>query len=385
VNDQAQEKAIRRRHRRRGRRGRRDPSAQGGGEPRPPQQVQPRPQPPREKPKEKEKEPEPERELGPREIPTAFPILLGGDQATEEQFEEEIFAGDWEPQRGYVRTVDVMTSPMRGIILADAGDYTLVGGEEVVLSTEKGIETARAVMPAQWRRVSGPELKVKILRVVGHSDVRQMSRNKAKEMSAYDTCRNLIARLRLDMKLLRAQYLHGGGRVIFYFTARQRVDFRQLVKELHAALHVRVELKQIGVRDAVKMEGGIGPCGLQACCNRFLYAFKPVSVRMVKEQNMMMNPQKISGLCGRLLCCLEYEHRGYRERFYGLPSVGQRVKTPEGEGQVVDLKIIEEQIKVQIADGSTRWWKASELNFAPPSKETAVKEEEAVDEDLGAE
>jgi cell fate regulator YaaT (PSP1 superfamily) len=317
----------------------------------------------------------PEREPGPREIMASAPVFLGAQQVTEETFEEELFVGDWEPKKGYLRTVDVTTALLRSVILADAGDFTLLRGEEVVLSTEKGIETGRVVTPPCWRKTGSDELKVKVLRAVGHSDVRQMSRNKAKELEAYERCRDLVRRLRLDMKLLRAQYLHGGGRVIFYFTARQRVDFRQLVKELHNTLHVRVELKQIGVRDAVKMEGGIGPCGYQVCCNRFLTSFKPVSVRMVKEQNMMMNPQKVSGICGRLLCCLEYEHRGYREHYYSLPSMGQRVVTPEGEGEVVDLSILADEAKVLDGEGKAKWWKSSELKFSPPSSDKAAAEE----------
>ncbi len=370
MDDQLQDKYLKRRSRKRSRKRRKGPRPQG--EPRPPAQAA-EPKPPREE----------EREPGPREIGTAFPVFLGTDQVTEDNFEEELFTADWTPERGYRRTVDVMTALMRTIFLAEAADYTLYGGEEVVLSTEKGIETARVITPAQWRKVSAGAVKAKILRVVGYSDVRQMSRNRSKELSAFDQCKELIGKLRLDMKLLRAQYLHGGGRVIFYFTAKQRVDFRQLVKELHQALHVRVELKQIGVRDAVKMQGGLGPCGLQVCCNRFLSNFKPVSVRMVKEQNMMMNPQKISGICGRLLCCLEYEHGDYHHHFYNLPSLGQRVTTPEGEGEVVDVKVIEERVRVQSQDGTSKWWEASKLRFKPPSVDKeSVLAEEAVDEEI---
>jgi cell fate regulator YaaT (PSP1 superfamily) len=370
MDDQLQDKYLKRRSRKRSRKRRKGPRRRP--EARPPDRPA-EPKPPR------EEEPEP----GPREIPTAFPVFLGTDQVTEEHFEEELFTADWQPERGYRRTVDVMTALMRHVFLAEAADCTLYGGEEVVLSTEKGIETARVITPPQWRKVSSGAVKAKILRVVGTSDVRQMSRNRSKELSAFDQCRELIGRLGLEMKLLRAQYLHGGGRVIFYFTAKQRVDFRQLVKELHQALHVRVELKQIGVRDAVKMQGGVGPCGLQVCCNRFLSNFKPVSVRMVKEQNMMMNPQKISGICGRLLCCLEYEHRDYHQHFYNLPSMGQRVRTPEGEGEVVDIKVIEERVKVLDKDGTSKWWEASKLTFKRPAVDKdAVMAEEAVDDEI---
>jgi cell fate regulator YaaT (PSP1 superfamily) len=324
---------------------------------------------------------EPERDLTPREIPVTSPVFLTHEKISLEDFEEGLFSEDWVPEKGIKRTVNVVMDFLKNIVTADAGDLTLFGGEEVVLATARGIETGKVIGVPGWKKTEEVETGVKILRVVGVPDIRQKSRNKSKELEAFDKCKEMIQKLGLEMKLLRVQYLHGGGRVVFYFTAKRRVDFRQLIKDLHSALRIRVELRQIGVRDALKMEGGMGPCGYPVCCNTFLRSFRPVSVRMVREQNLMMNPQKVSGLCGRLLCCLEYEHCEYREHFYKLPAIGQKIGTPDGEGEVVDLRILEDEVKTVQKDGNTKWWKASELVFVPQG-EGKLPPDEIFDEEM---
>jgi len=193
----------------------------------------------------------------------------------------------------------------------------------------------------------------RVIRRVGPEDQMLIRRNKIREEEAHQICLKQIEHHRLPMKLVRVVYLHGGNKAIFYFSADGRVDFRTLVRDLAQQLHVRIEMRQIGVRDESKMLGGIGICGQQLCCARFLHKFVPVSIKMAKNQNLALNPQKLSGTCGRLMCCLVYEERVYKEQRAKMPKHGSTIDTPKGSGRVINVDILRGRVKVFLEDGPT--------------------------------
>ncbi len=187
----------------------------------------------------------------------------------------------------------------------------------------------------------------------------------------------MISELRLDMKLVRVDFLHGGNKAVFFFAAEGRVDFRGLVRELARRLHIRVEMRQIGVRDAARMLGGLGTCGQRLCCNRFIREFQAVSIRMAKDQDLVLNPEKVSGCCGRLMCCLAYEDQVYREASRSMPRVGRRVMTPNGEGRVRDRDVLKRLVRVQLADeaGLVEFTVDQVSSVGAPEKAPPVEEE----------
>src|SRR5690606_31020637 len=187
-------------------------------------------------------------------------------------------------------------------------------------------------------------------RLADEKDRFQVNENKKAAKEAFDICAEKIIEHELEMKLVDVEYTFDRNKVIFYFTADGRVDFRDLVKDLAAIFKTRIELRQIGVRDEAKMLGGIGPCGRMLCCSTFLGDFEPVSIKMAKDQNLSLNPTKISGLCGRLMCCLKYENDEYEEAKEQLPDIGEIIDTPDGVGKVVGLNILERVLQVEIVD-----------------------------------
>ena len=192
-----------------------------------------------------------------------------------------------------------------------------------------------------------------VVRVATAADVQHNADNKAAEKEAFALCQKKIAEHRLDMKLVSVEYTFDNSKILFYFTANGRVDFRSLVKDLASVFRTRIELRQIGVRDEAKMIGGLGPCGRPICCAAFLGDFQPVSIKMAKEQNLSLNPIKISGVCGRLMCCLKYEEDTYEETRRRLPRVGKDVITPDGTGVVTDVNVIRETVRVRIQKGDS--------------------------------
>ena len=223
------------------------------------------------------------------------------------------------------------------------GDYVVV---ETARGTECGevVDGPRDVPDSQVSR----ELKP-IQRMADSVDVRRMEKNRADEKAAFELCSERIAAHKLEMKLVEAEYNLDRSKILFYFTADGRVDFRELVKDLAGALHTRIELRQIGVRDESKMKGGLGICGQPFCCSRFLKDFQPVSIKMAKEQGLSLNPAKISGACGRLMCCLSYEHKAYEYLNSITPMNGSVVRTPDGEGVVVESNPVSGMLKVRFA------------------------------------
>jgi len=191
-----------------------------------------------------------------------------------------------------------------------------------------------------------------ILRIADDKDAMIVRENKVAALDAHAVCVEKIREHKLDMKLVDVEYTFDRNKVIFYFTAEGRVDFRELVKDLAAVFRTRIELRQIGVRDEAKLLGGIGPCGRVLCCSSFLGEFEPVSIKMAKDQNLSLNPTKISGVCGRLMCCLKYENDTYEEMRRDLPDYGKRLTVPEGEGRVVGLNILDQVVQIELKDRS---------------------------------
>jgi cell fate regulator YaaT (PSP1 superfamily) len=190
----------------------------------------------------------------------------------------------------------------------------------------------------------------KVLRVADEKDYLQVEENRSAAKEAFNICMQKISEHSLEMKLVDVEYTFDRNKIIFYFTAEGRVDFRELVKDLAAIFKTRIELRQIGVRDEAKMLGGIGPCGRMLCCSTFLGDFDPVSIKMAKDQNLSLNPTKISGLCGRLMCCLKYENDDYENAKEQLPDLGEFIYTSHGNGKVVGLNLVEQVIQIELME-----------------------------------
>ncbi|MHC6181375.1 PSP1 domain-containing protein [Clostridium sp. JNZ X4-2] len=222
-------------------------------------------------------------------------------------------------------------------------------GNSVIVETARGIEFGNCVIKPKNIDESDivPPLK-NVLRIATEEDVKKHDENKRKEKEAFEICIEKIQQHKLKMKLIDVEYTFDNNKVIFYFTADGRVDFRELVKDLASIFRTRIELRQIGVRDEAKMIGGLGPCGRTMCCATFLGDFVPVSIKMAKEQNLSLNPTKISGICGRLMCCLNYEQDTYEKIRQRLPKRGSIVSTVYGNGEVMSNSVVKESVKVKI-------------------------------------
>ncbi|MBP9989621.1 MAG: stage 0 sporulation family protein, partial [Ruminococcus sp.] len=231
----------------------------------------------------------------------------------------------------------------------DPLDFEINKGEYAIVETVRGIECGEIAM--QKKEISDDEI-VKplkpIIRIATKEDLDTLRKNKKKEKDAFNLCIKKIKAHNLDMKLIDAEFTFDGSKIIFYFTADCRVDFRELVKDLASVFRIRIELRQIGIRDESKMKGGLGICGRPFCCNSFLGDFQPVSIKMAKEQGLSLNPTKISGTCGRLMCCLKYEQEAYEHLLRTTPKAGAIVDTPDGKGTVVEANIIKREIKVKL-------------------------------------
>jgi cell fate regulator YaaT (PSP1 superfamily) len=201
----------------------------------------------------------------------------------------------------------------------------------------------------------------RVVRVATEDDLARREANRAREESALQLCRRRIEARKLPMKLLTSEYAFDGSQVLFYFAAEGRVDFRELVKDLAAVLRTRIQLHQVGARDAAKLMGGIGPCGRGLCCATWLTAFEPVSMKMAKEQSLFLNPTKFSGACGKLMCCLRYEYDNYRETKARLPAIGAAVATPRGNGKIIGHNVIREWVIVEIPDVGHFEFRADEV------------------------
>ena len=257
-------------------------------------------------------------------------------------------------------------------------------GQHVIVETSRGVEYGTVVLSPREvsdEAISSP-LKP-VIRLATEEDDATEAANKEKEKEAMVICREKIAKHELEMRLLDCEYTFDGNKVLFYFTADGRVDFRELVKDLAAVFRIRIELRQIGVRDETKIVGGIGICGRALCCHTFLADFAPVSIRMAKEQNLSLNPTKISGVCGRLMCCLKNEEEAYEELNSRLPNIGDRVTTNDGlQGEVSAVSVLKQMVKVIVTleddVKESRDYKVTDLQFKPRKK----KEHVAMDAEL---
>ncbi|MBR6045057.1 MAG: stage 0 sporulation family protein [Ruminococcus sp.] len=231
----------------------------------------------------------------------------------------------------------------------DPAELELALGDLVIVETARGVEcgeVALADREIDETRFTSP-LKP-VIRKANDADMRQIERNKKREEEAFEICRKKIEAHKLKMNLIEAECTFDNSKLLFYFTAENRVDFRELVKDLASVFRTRIELRQIGVRDEAKMLGGLGICGQPFCCSRFLGEFHPVSIKMAKEQSLSLNPTKISGTCGRLMCCLKYEQDSYEQLFRTTPKVGAIVKTSEGRGVVEETNLLTGKLRVKI-------------------------------------
>lgn len=265
----------------------------------------------------------------------------------------------------------------------DPDNIDIKKDDYVIVETSRGIEYGQVVVGPKevTEEEIVPPLK-KVLRVATEEDKIIHLNNKEKEKEAFDICLKKIEEHGLEMKLIDVEYTFDNNKVIFYFTADGRVDFRELVKDLASIFRTRIELRQIGVRDEAKMIGGLGPCGRPMCCATFLGEFEPVSIKMAKEQNLSLNPTKISGICGRLMCCLKYEHEMYEKILKKLPQVGAIVSTPKGEGIVVEANPLLANVKVKIKSEED----AEEIFTFELDSVQKIKDDEQVDnEDLDEE
>jgi cell fate regulator YaaT (PSP1 superfamily) len=220
----------------------------------------------------------------------------------------------------------------------------------VILESERGMDYGR--VNSEPIRQENHEGEIKsVVRLASADDLKQIEDNRKKAKDAFNTCLEKIEAHKLNMKLVSCEYSFDRSKVLFYFTADGRIDFRNLVKDLARIFKARIEMRQIGVRDEAKLFGGFGPCGRELCCSRFLKDFEPVTIKMAKEQNLPLNPPKISGLCGRLMCCLSYEHQCYKQLSKDLPREGEKIDTPQGKGRVVNVNILRGAVLVEIAEG----------------------------------
>ena len=261
----------------------------------------------------------------------------------------------------------------------DPLEFDIKQGSNVIVETARGVEFGYVVMGIR----DLPEEKITqplkpVLRPATEEDVKAQEANAEKEKEAFQICLEKIRKHNLEMKLIDSEYTFDNNKLLFYFTADGRVDFRELVKDLAAVFKTRIELRQIGVRDETKILGGIGVCGRALCCHTYLSEFIPVSIKMAKEQNLSLNPTKISGVCGRLMCCLKNEEEAYEELNSHLPSVGEYVTTPDGlKGEVQSTSVLKQLVKVIVTldndEKEIREYKATELKFKPRRRQERVQ------------
>ena len=263
--------------------------------------------------------------------------------------EEEIKTVQEENQT--VEVVDIQFRPGQKVYYFDPAGQTFQAGDHVIIDTARGPEfgyCAGGNHTIAAKDVVTPLRSV--LRLATAEDEKTLARNRSEEKRAFEICQQKIATHGLDMQLVSAEYAFDGSKILFFFTADERVDFRELVKNLASVFHTRIELRQIGVRDKAKMVGGLGICGRPFCCASFLDDFQPVSIKMAKTQNLSLNPTKISGTCGRLMCCLKYEQEAYEDLLRTAPKTESFVDTPEGRGTVVEVDLLRQRVKVRMED-----------------------------------
>lgn len=263
----------------------------------------------------------------------------------------------------------------------DPREYKIKEGDHVIVETARGVEYGKVVLtPRNIKEEDVVHPLKEVLRVATKEDEEKEQQNRIKEKEAFKICQKKIREHELDMKLIDAEYTFDNNKVLFYFTADGRIDFRQLVKDLAAIFKTRIELRQIGVRDETKILGGIGICGRCLCCHTYLSEFAPVSIKMAKEQNLSLNQTKISGVCGRLMCCLKNEQETYEELNKKLPGLGDTVTTPDGlQGTVQSVNVLRQLVKVVVEvndEKEIQEFPVDSLKFRPRKKKVKISEQE---------
>ena len=294
-----------------------------------------------------------------------------------------------------IKVIGVRFRKAGKIYYFDPAGNDIEQGQHVIVETARGIEYGSVVLGVREVTDESVVQPLKqVIRVATPEDDEVAEKNKDKEKKAYDICIEKIRKHNLDMKLIDAEYTFDNNKVLFYFTADGRIDFRELVKDLAAVFKTRIELRQIGVRDETKAVGGIGICGRPLCCSTYLSDFVPVSIKMAKEQNLSLNPTKISGVCGRLMCCLKNEQETYEDLNSKLPNIGDIVNTTDGlRGEVNSVSVLRQLVKVIVEVGDEkeiREYKVSELKFKPKRRrehlnisDAELKELEALERQEG--
>ncbi len=250
------------------------------------------------------------------------------------------------------KNIEVQLGDFRTVSWFDRNEIICQRDQCVILEVDRGAEFGRVVSDVQKGCKSKKENPAgKILRVATASDLKQIEENRMKAKEAIGICLRKLNERKLDMQIVKAEYSFDGSKIIFFFTAEGRIDFRNLVKDLARVFRVRIELKQIGVRDKAKIVGGYGVCGRELCCSSYMKNFHPLSIKMSKEQGLPLNPSKISGVCGRIKCCMAYEFAVYKEYSKSLPKMGDQINTPDGKGTVVDVNILKRTVNIDLGEG----------------------------------
>jgi cell fate regulator YaaT (PSP1 superfamily) len=265
-----------------------------------------------------------------------------------------------------MRLVSVRFPGSRRVHLFAAGELEIAANDVLVVEGERGLRLGSATDAPAEGEWTGEHAAPRVMRKAEDDDLRKAQENKNRELEATQICRRAIIEHNLPMKLVKSEYVFDGSKVVFYFTADGRVDFRELVRRLAQRLRTRIEMYQIGVRDEAKVLGGVGVCGRSFCCSAWLPNFSPVSIRMAKDQGLSLNPAKVSGGCGRLLCCLGYEQEHYAEFRRGLPKIGKRAQTPKGIGRVTRYDIFTDKIFVAFEEGREEGFTRQEVQPLTP-------------------
>ncbi len=279
--------------------------------------------------------------------------------------------------------VGVRFKPVGKIYHFNPGEHDIKKGDKVIVETARGIELGEVVVAKKEIPEESITKPLKdVIRVATADDIKKVSENHEKEKDAFEICNEMIRNHSLEMKLVEVEYTFDRTKILFYFTAEGRVDFRELVKDLAAKFRTRIELRQIGIRDESKTLGSIGVCGRELCCSKFLGEFAPVTIKMAKEQGLSLNPTKISGTCGRLMCCLKYEQETYEELLQVTPKQGALVMTPDGRGTVEYVEILKGRVKVKIENDretALREYNVADIKILRKGK---AKNEEKNDEEV---
>jgi cell fate regulator YaaT (PSP1 superfamily) len=285
-----------------------------------------------------------------------------------------------------IDVVGIRFRPAGKIYFFDPCDIEFNQGEMAIVETARGIECGEVILTN--RQVSEEEIVTplkSVIRKATEEDLAHVKENKEKEKEAFAICLEKIEKHGLEMKLIDVEYTFDNNKILFYFTADGRVDFRELVKDLASVFRTRIELRQIGVRDEAKMMGALGPCGRTLCCCTHLSEFHPVSIKMAKEQSLSLNPTKISGTCGRLMCCLKYEQETYENLLKKTPKNGAVVQTPHGQGTVVQVNLLREKIKVKLdyeQGADIKEYHVSEVQVVKDADKTPEIDEQMLDEQM---